>query len=128
MSSAQENGSNGSLPVGRKPCSEDLSPHLVCMDGNVAVADVAYRINDCAFIFPIAPSSPMSEHCEELAHVKHAKNLFGQEMKIIHMQSEAGVGMCLLCCSWLRVTFEDSFRTSRCNIFCTRKLVPCMVH
>jgi Pyruvate flavodoxin/ferredoxin oxidoreductase, thiamine diP-bdg len=93
MSSPKENGNNGSLQAENGPCSQDSSPHLVCMDGNVAVADVSYRINDCAFIFPITPSSPMSEYCEELAHVKHAKNLFGQEMKIIQMQSEAGAGM-----------------------------------
>lgn len=55
-----------------------------CADGNWAVAHSAYRINDCAFIFPITPSSPMGEFSDEFAS-KHKKNLFGQEMKIVEM-------------------------------------------
>lgn len=61
------------------------------VDGNYAVAHAAYRMNDCAFIFPITPSSPMGEFSDEFA-TKHVKNLFGQEMKIVEMQSEAGAG------------------------------------
>lgn len=64
----------------------------VCADGNWAVAHAAYRMNDCAFIFPITPSSPMGETSDEFA-TKHKKNIFGQEMKIVEMQSEAGAGM-----------------------------------
>lgn len=55
-----------------------------CVDGNWAVAHSAYRINDCAFIFPITPSSPMGEYSDEFA-TKHKKNVFGQEMKIVEM-------------------------------------------
>ena len=55
-----------------------------CVDGNWAVAHSAYRINDCAFIFPITPSSPMGEFSDEFA-TKHKKNVFGQEMKIVEM-------------------------------------------
>jgi pyruvate/2-oxoacid:ferredoxin oxidoreductase alpha subunit len=62
-----------------------------CVDGNYAVAHVAYRMNDCAFIFPITPSSPMGENSDEFA-TKHVQNIFGQEMKIVEMQSEAGAG------------------------------------
>lgn len=65
-----------------------------CVDGNWAVADAAYRINDCAFIFPITPSSAMGEQSDEFA-TNHRKNIFGQEMKVIEMQSEAGAGTCL---------------------------------
>jgi pyruvate-ferredoxin/flavodoxin oxidoreductase len=64
-----------------------------CVDGNYAVAHVAYRINDCSFIFPITPSSPMGENADEFA-TQHKLNVFGQEMKIVEMQSEAGAGEC----------------------------------
>lgn len=60
-----------------------------CVDGNEAVAHVAYRLNDTAFIFPITPSSPMGE-AVDLWAAQHQKNLFGQELKVVEMQSEAG--------------------------------------
>jgi hypothetical protein len=34
-------------------------PEMKCVDGNWAVAHASYRMNDCAYIFPITPSSPM---------------------------------------------------------------------
>jgi pyruvate-ferredoxin/flavodoxin oxidoreductase len=59
------------------------------MDGNQAAAHVAYAFTDVAAIFPITPSSPMAEHVDEwAAHGK--KNIFGQEVKVVEMQSEAG--------------------------------------
>jgi hypothetical protein len=63
-----------------------------CVDGNYAAAHAAYRMNDCAFVFPITPSSPMGETSDEMANVQHKTNLFGQELKIVEMQSEAGAG------------------------------------
>jgi hypothetical protein len=68
----------------------------VCVDGNYAAAHAAYRMNDCAFVFPITPSSPMGETSDEMANVLHKTNLFGQELKIVEMQSEAGAGTFLL--------------------------------
>lgn len=62
-----------------------------CVDGNWAVAHVAYRVNDCAFIYPITPSSPMGEEVDAWA-ASHKKNLFGQELKVVQMQSEGGAG------------------------------------
>ena len=60
-----------------------------CADGNWAVAHASYRMNDCAFIFPITPSSPMGEEVDEwAAHQK--SNLWGQPLKVIEMQSEGG--------------------------------------
>lgn len=64
---------------------------LKCVDGNWAVAHAAYRTNDCAYIFPITPSSPMGEEVDQWA-AEHKKNMFGQEMKVLEMQSEAGAG------------------------------------
>ena len=59
------------------------------MDGNTAAAHVAYAYTDVAAIFPITPSSPMAEHCDEWA-AQGRKNLFGQQVKVVEMQSEAG--------------------------------------
>jgi len=59
------------------------------MDGNQAAAHVAYAFTEVAAIFPITPSSPMAEHIDAWsAHGK--KNIFGQEVKVVEMQSEAG--------------------------------------
>jgi pyruvate-ferredoxin/flavodoxin oxidoreductase len=60
-----------------------------CVDGNWAAAHVSYRTNDCAFIFPITPSSPMGEEVDAWA-AEHKKNLWNQELKVVEMQSEAG--------------------------------------
>ncbi|MEG0132524.1 MAG: pyruvate:ferredoxin (flavodoxin) oxidoreductase [Clostridium sp.] len=59
------------------------------MDGNTAAAHVAYAYTDVAAIYPITPSSPMAEHCDEWA-AQGRKNVFGQELKLMEMQSEAG--------------------------------------
>ena len=59
------------------------------MDGNTAAAHVAYAYTDVAAIYPITPSSNMAEYCDELA-AKGTKNVFGQKVRIMEMQSEAG--------------------------------------
>jgi pyruvate-ferredoxin/flavodoxin oxidoreductase len=59
------------------------------MDGNTAAAHVAYAFTDVAAIFPITPSSPMGEKADEWAS-QGRKNIFGQEVKVVEMQSEAG--------------------------------------
>jgi len=62
---------------------------LETMDGNQAAAYVSYAFTDVATIYPITPSSPMAELVDEWAsHGK--KNIFGQEVKVVEMQSEAG--------------------------------------
>ena len=59
------------------------------MDGNQAAAYASYAFTEVATIFPITPSSPMAESVDEWsAHGK--KNIFGQEVKVVEMQSEAG--------------------------------------
>ncbi|HHY78987.1 MAG TPA: pyruvate:ferredoxin (flavodoxin) oxidoreductase, partial [Thermoanaerobacter sp.] len=59
------------------------------MDGNTAAAHVAYAFTEVAAIYPITPSSPMAEVVDEWsAHGR--KNIFGQPVKVIEMQSEAG--------------------------------------
>ena len=59
------------------------------MDGNEAAAYVAYAFTDVAAIYPITPSSPMAEKTDSWsAHGR--QNIFGQPVKLIEMQSEAG--------------------------------------
>ncbi|MDI9419960.1 MAG: pyruvate:ferredoxin (flavodoxin) oxidoreductase [Firmicutes bacterium] len=59
------------------------------IDGNTAAAHVAYALSDVAAIYPITPSSPMGELADEWA-AHGVKNIFGQEVKVVEMQSEAG--------------------------------------
>ncbi|MDR1796403.1 MAG: pyruvate:ferredoxin (flavodoxin) oxidoreductase [Clostridiales Family XIII bacterium] len=59
------------------------------MDGNTAAAHISYAFTEVAGIFPITPSSPMAEYVDEWA-AKGRKNLFGQPVKVVEMQSEGG--------------------------------------
>ena len=59
------------------------------MDGNTAAAQVSYAFTDVAAIYPITPSSTMSEVVDEWA-AYGKKNIFGQTVKVAEMQSEAG--------------------------------------
>jgi pyruvate-ferredoxin/flavodoxin oxidoreductase len=59
------------------------------MDGNTAAAHISYAFTDVAAIYPITPSSPMAEHVDEWV-AQGRKNLFGQKVKVMEMQSEAG--------------------------------------
>lgn len=59
------------------------------MDANESVSSVAYQFSEICGIYPITPASPMAEHVDELA--SHGeKNYFGNVVKVIEMQSEAG--------------------------------------
>ena len=62
---------------------------LKTMDGNTAAAHVAYAFSEAAAIYPITPSSPMAESMDEWT-AEGRKNIFGEEVKIIEMQSEGG--------------------------------------
>lgn len=59
------------------------------IDGNTAAAHVAYAFSDVGAIYPITPSSPMAEICDEWA-AHDRRNMFGQKMRVAEMQSEAG--------------------------------------
>ena len=58
------------------------------MDGNEACATVAYHFTDVAGIYPITPSSPMSEKVDEWS-AAGKKNMFGQPVRLVEMQSTA---------------------------------------
>ena len=59
------------------------------MDGNTAAAWTSYAFTEVAGIFPITPSSPMAEITDEWA-ANGRKNIFGQPVKVVEMESEAG--------------------------------------
>ena len=59
------------------------------MDGNSAAAHVSYAFTEVTAIYPIPPSSPMAEHVDEWV-AQGRKNIFGQPVKVMEMQSEAG--------------------------------------
>ncbi|SEJ58603.1 pyruvate-ferredoxin/flavodoxin oxidoreductase [Propionispira arboris] len=66
-----------------------MSKKMKTMDGNAAAAYISYAFTDVAAIYPITPSSPMAEDVDEMA-AKGIKNLFGQKVRVIELQSEAG--------------------------------------
>lgn len=59
------------------------------LDGNTAAAYAAYAFTDVAAIYPITPSSGMAEVTDDWA-AKGRKNIFGQKVNVVEMQSEAG--------------------------------------
>ena len=59
------------------------------MDGNEAAAYASYAFTEVATIYPITPSSPMAEHVDTWA-ANGMKNIFGQSVRLVEMQSEAG--------------------------------------
>lgn len=59
------------------------------MDGNEAAAYASYAFTEIAAIYPITPSSPMADHVDTWA-ASGMKNIFGQPVKLVEMQSEAG--------------------------------------
>jgi pyruvate-ferredoxin/flavodoxin oxidoreductase len=62
---------------------------MITVDGNEAVARVAYRLNEVAAIYPITPSSVMGELADDWA-VHGQENLWGSVPSIVEMQSEGG--------------------------------------
>ena len=67
----------------------NLSRKMKTMDGNTAAAYISYAFTDVAAIFPITPSSNMAESVDEWA-AQGKKNLFGQTVEVVEMQSEGG--------------------------------------
>lgn len=69
--------------------TQETTPVIATLDGNEAVAYIAYRVNEVCAIYPITPSSTMSELADEWA-AKGLKNIWGQVPDVIEMQSEGG--------------------------------------
>ena len=71
-----------------------MSKIMKICDGNEAAAYVAYAFSEVAAIYPITPSSPMAEHADAWS-ANGKKNIFGQPVRLVEMQSEAGAcGAC----------------------------------
>jgi len=66
------------------------NPKFRTMDANEAVASVAYRCSETIAIYPITPSSPMAEWCDEWS-AREQLNLWGDVPAVVQMQSEGGV-------------------------------------
>ncbi len=62
---------------------------FITCDGNYAAAHIAYKFSEVAAIYPITPSSTMAEYVDEWA-AQGQKNMFGETVKVVEMQSEAG--------------------------------------
>jgi len=66
-----------------------MNEKMQTIEGNEAAAHVAYALSEVAAIYPITPSSSMGEYCDDWA-AHGRKNIFGQVLKVVEMQSEAG--------------------------------------
>lgn len=103
------------------------------VDGNEAAASVAYRLTETIAIYPITPSSPMAESCDEWA-AEGRKNLFGTVPHIVEMQSEAGAAGALH--GMLQVgSFSTTFTASQGLLLMipnmykiAGELLPCTMH
>lgn len=70
--------------------SKDGMEQFATVDANEAVASVAYRLSEAIAIYPITPSSPMAEFCDEWSAVGKP-NLWQSVPELVEMQSEGGV-------------------------------------
>jgi pyruvate-ferredoxin/flavodoxin oxidoreductase len=110
-----------------------MARKLKTMDGNTAAAHVAYAFTDVAAIYPITPSSVMAELADDWsAHGR--KNIFGQQVKLVEMQSEAGAAGAVhgsLLSGALTTTFTASqgLLLMIPNMFkIAGELLPCVIH
>ncbi|NYC30956.1 homodimeric pyruvate:ferredoxin (flavodoxin) oxidoreductase [Clostridium saccharobutylicum] len=103
------------------------------MDGNTAAAYISYAFTEVAVIFPITPSSPMAEHVDEWVS-QDKKNIFGQPVKVVEMQSEAGAAGALhgsLQAGALTTTYTASqgLLLMIPNMYkIAGELLPCVIH
>ena len=66
-----------------------MAGKTITVDGNYAAAHIAYALSEVSAIYPITPSSTMGEWVDEWAS-QHRKNIWGKEVSVAEMQSEAG--------------------------------------
>jgi len=103
------------------------------VDANEAAASVAYRLTETIAIYPITPSSPMAESCDEWAS-EGRQNLFGTVPHVVEMQSEAGAAGALH--GMLQVgSFSTTFTASQGLLLMipnmykiAGELLPCCMH
>lgn len=69
--------------------TQETTPVIATLDGNEAVAYIAYRVNEVCAVYPITPSSTMAELADEWS-AAGIKNIWGQVPDVVEMQSEGG--------------------------------------
>lgn len=105
----------------------------ITVDGNQAVANIAYALNEVACIYPITPSSTMAELCSQWSD-ENKKNIFDTTMTIKEMQSEAGASGAVhgsLVCGATTTTFTASqgLLLMIPNMYkIAGELLPCVFH
>src|SRR5271169_4266282 len=82
-------GSRRTSPDGVGPSGGNVPRNKVTLDGNEAVAYVAYHVSEVAAIYPITPSSPMGESSDAWSSIGD-KNIWGAVPQVVEMQSEGG--------------------------------------
>ncbi len=105
----------------------------ITVDGNTAAASMAYNFSEVAAIYPITPSSTMAELCDSWAG-ENKKNIFGNPVKVVEMQSEGGASGTLhgsLSAGALTTTFTASqgLLLMIPNMYkIAGELTPCVMH
>ena len=97
------------------------------MDGNNAAAHVSYAFTDLAAIYPITPSSVMAEVTDSWS-TAGVKNIFGEQVKVVEMQSEAGAAGAVhgsLSAGALTTTYTASQGLLLMIRICTRSQASC---
>ncbi len=105
----------------------------ISMDGNTAAAHVSYAFTEVAAIYPITPSSPMAEMTDSWS-ATGLKNIFGEKVKVMEMQSEAGAAGAVhgsLAAGALTTTYTASqgLLLMIPNMYkIAGELLPCVIH
>ena len=89
-----------------------MARKMKTMDGNHAAAHASYAYSDVAAIYPITPSSVMAEATDEWA-TQGRKNIFGQEVQVTEMQSEAGAASTQLLSELVNMHMQEPASCSR---------------
>ena len=110
-----------------------MARQMKTMDGNTAAAHTSYAFTDVAAIYPITPSSPMADLVDQWS-AGGLKNIFGQEVKVVEMQSEGGAAGAVhgsLAAGALTTTYTASqgLLLMIPNMYkIAGELLPCVIH
>ncbi|MBP5256415.1 MAG: 2-oxoacid:acceptor oxidoreductase family protein, partial [Clostridia bacterium] len=117
-----------------------MARRKISMDGNTAAAHVSYAFTEVAAIYPITPSSPMAELTDTWSATdknifgEPARNIFGERVKVIEMQSEGGAAGAVhgsLAAGALTTTYTASqgLLLMIPNMYkIAGELLPCVIH
>ena len=106
---------------------------ILTVDGNEACARASYMFTEVAGIYPITPSSPMAEHIDEWSSAGKT-NIFGDKVKVIEMQSEAGAaglvhGSLKAGCLTSTYTASQGLLLMIPNMYkIAGEMLPCVIH